>query len=393
MPVPNLHLYLDRSRGSPPTTTCPQPITYTSPGFWANVMGPESDAVNGDAHSPRCYGGNNCGSPANPANNDYRRFRVHLHPHGADHRRAEQHRLPGVRRRPAIPRSSQSVETGDSVDNSSTFTTDFQMYDADGTPLDMTDNPAMTSAQCGYDDRHSGPNQDPELGPLAARGQRRQRHVQEQLGHALHHQQPDPGRRVRDAGQDRPRHRRHDGGLRLEPVRPAGHRQRRQWQRAAALGLRRHGDLQQHLRRHGHLLPRRRRYQQYEGKTLDVNLWDPGDVGSGTTGRITVVSPDTSGATMTCNWTQQLRSRLRLAPSRWQRLRWHTQRAVQLRRCERIELHHRERHERHQPLQRSVAPHPGHIPPTYACPTPVERCPAAGGRSTTCSPTAVAQHP
>ena len=32
------------------TVTGPQPIDYGNPGFWANIMGPDSDASNGDAY-------------------------------------------------------------------------------------------------------------------------------------------------------------------------------------------------------------------------------------------------------------------------------------------------------------------------------------------------------
>ncbi len=42
-----------------PTST-PLPTYYTSPGFWANIMGPASDATNGDAFSPQCYNGRYC---------------------------------------------------------------------------------------------------------------------------------------------------------------------------------------------------------------------------------------------------------------------------------------------------------------------------------------------
>ena len=55
------------------TTTGPQPITYTSPGFWANVMGPESDAgERRRALAPLLRRQQLQQPAANPANNDYR---------------------------------------------------------------------------------------------------------------------------------------------------------------------------------------------------------------------------------------------------------------------------------------------------------------------------------
>jgi hypothetical protein len=126
-----------------------QPITYPNPGFWAQVAGPESDATDGDAHSPRCYGGNLCGSPALPANNDYRpagyTYAITVPTTNVPSSLDVQVFDAGL-----YPRSTQDVETGDHLDSgSSNFTTDYQLFAADATPLDSTDNPAMTPAQCG----------------------------------------------------------------------------------------------------------------------------------------------------------------------------------------------------------------------------------------------------
>ncbi len=211
-------------------------------------MGPESDAVNGDAHSPRCYGGNICGGPPRPpsTNNDYRPVRVHLHAHGAAppaRRAASPSRCSTRGSTPARTRPSRPVTP--STTAAGPLHTDFQMYDSRHHPARHDRQPAMTPAQCGW--TGSTRQRGPELGPLAARGQRRQRHLQEQLGHALHHQQPRPRRHLRDAGARpttrstaRPRAPARTG-TRCRPCGSGG-----SGSGLPALGLRRHGDLQQH---------------------------------------------------------------------------------------------------------------------------------------------------
>ena len=135
------------------TVAGPQPITYPNPGFWPQVAGPESDATNGDVFSSTCYGGNLCGSPPNPVNNSYRptgyTYAITVPTTNVPASLDVQVFDAGL-----YPRSAQGIETGDAVDNNtagraSNFTTEYVLYNADGTPLDPTDNPAMTAASCG----------------------------------------------------------------------------------------------------------------------------------------------------------------------------------------------------------------------------------------------------
>ena len=206
----------------------------------------------------------------------------------------------------------QSVETGDSVDNSSTFTTDYQMYAADSTPLDMTDNPTMTAAQCGW--TGSTPNQDPNSGHWQLAVNDASATFKNNWVTLCTISSPTPGAtyvmRVKTdhvidgttAGSGSNRYA-------LQAIGSGGSGSGLQLSAYADMEIYNNisgGTATFYLAEVG---------QQYEGKTLDVNLWDPGDVGSGTTGRITVVSPDTSGATMTCDWTSNYGVGYSSAPS------------------------------------------------------------------------------
>lgn len=126
----------------------PQIRSDMSPGFWAAVEAPYTDAVQGDRYSPRCYGkgGTSCISDnrANPEHRD----RGYLY----------------TLKMPASPPSKvvvqvfdasftnrgQSDGTGDNrFQSNDNWYTNFTMYNADTTPYDPTNNPAMTRAQCG----------------------------------------------------------------------------------------------------------------------------------------------------------------------------------------------------------------------------------------------------
>jgi Flp pilus assembly protein TadG len=298
------------------TTTAPgpQPITYTSPGFWANVMGPESDAVNGDAHSPRCYGGNLCGSPASPANNDYRAsgytYTLTVPTTGAPTSIAFQVFDAGL-----YPRSSQSVETGDSIDNNSSgsqsnFTTDFQMFNADSTPLDVTDNTTMTAAQCGG----TAGDQTPNSGHWRLAVNDASATFKNNWVTLCTITSPTPGAvyliRVKtDHDIDGTTQGSGSNRYALQAIGSGGS--------GTGLQLSAYSDMEIYNNISGgtasfYLADVA---QQYAGKTLDVNLWDPGDVGSGTTADITVVSPDTSGTAMTCDWSSNYGVGYASAPS------------------------------------------------------------------------------
>ncbi len=151
------------------TTTGPQPITYSSPEFWANIMGPESSANNGDVFSPKCYGGNDCvqagggGNPGTQTNNSYRTLADGVTPTGYTYTIT----VPSTASTADLQvqvfdaglydRGNQQLETGDNIE-ANNFTTEYQMYDKDGTPLDATDNGPMTAGQCGGTAGNTTPN-------------------------------------------------------------------------------------------------------------------------------------------------------------------------------------------------------------------------------------------
>jgi Flp pilus assembly protein TadG len=152
------------------TTTGPQPITYTSPEFWANIMGPESSANNGDVFSPKCYGGNDCvqsgggGNPGYQTNNSYNRsLPATPKPTGYTYTIT----VPSTATTSDLqvqvfdaglyPRADQQTETGDNID-ANDFTTEYQMYRTDSTPLDATDNLPMTAGDCSGTAGNSTPN-------------------------------------------------------------------------------------------------------------------------------------------------------------------------------------------------------------------------------------------
>lgn len=141
------------------TTTCdwvvvvaPQPDLIRpdmSPGFWAAVEAPFTDAVQGDRYSPKCYGygGTDC-LTNNRANPEYRNGKGYLY----------------TLKMPANPPAvvvmqvfdasftnrGQSNGTGDnSFQTDNNWYTDYKMYAPDNTPYDPTNNPPMTQAQCG----------------------------------------------------------------------------------------------------------------------------------------------------------------------------------------------------------------------------------------------------
>ena len=168
--------------------------------------------------------GNNCvaGPPGHVTNNSYRSggytYAITVPTTNAPSSLAVQVFDAGL-----YPRSSQTVETGDSTDNTSTgpqsnFTTEYQLYDADATPTVPDDNPAMTAGQCGG----TAGNQNPGSGHWALARRRCGGHLREPLGHPVHHQQPGSGRGLPPAGEERPLGRRHDGGIGHEPLRPPG---------------------------------------------------------------------------------------------------------------------------------------------------------------------------
>ena len=204
----------------------PQPITYPSPGFWPQVAGPESDASNGDAYSPRCYGGNVCGSPPPPTT-----------PTARAGTRTPSRCRPPTCRRASTSRCSTRASTPGPVragrdrrrrstsapQPPSNFTTEYQLYNTDGTPLDPTDNPAMTAPVRGRL-RGSDPRT-PATGGwrAAASGD-----VREHLGDPLPHRRP----RLRAGSTTSGSSTDHaiDGttaGAGIEPLRPAGAQQLR----------------------------------------------------------------------------------------------------------------------------------------------------------------------
>ncbi len=168
MPIPNPTCTWTVTWVTSTPGTTPQPITYPSPGFWPTVAGPESDATNGDAYSTKCYGGNNCINvpPGHVTNNSYRSggytYAVTVPTTNVPSSLDVQVFDAGL-----YQRQNQSVETGDSVDatsaGASNFTTEYQLYDADATPTLAEDNPAMTASQCGG----TAGNQNPGAGHWA----------------------------------------------------------------------------------------------------------------------------------------------------------------------------------------------------------------------------------
>ena len=204
-----------------------------------------------------------------------------------------------------LSRATQTTETGDSIDNNSlgagqsNFTTDFQMYDRDSTPLDMTDNVPMTPGQCGW--TGSTPNVDPNSGHWKLAVNDASATFKNNWVTLCTISSPVPGAtyvmRVKtDHEIDGTTQGSGSNRYALQAVGSGGSGSGLQLSAYADMEIYNNiggGTATFYLADVG---------QQYAGKTLDVNLWDPGDVGSGVTGRITVVSPDTSGSTMPCDW-------------------------------------------------------------------------------------------
>ena len=279
------------------TSPGPQPITYPSPGFWANVAGPESDATNGDVFSTRCYGGNNCvaGAPGHVTNNSYRSggytYAITVPTTNVPSSLAVQVFDAGL-----YPRSSQTVETGDSVDatsaGASNFTTQYQLYDADATPTVADDNPPMTAAQCGG----SAGNQTPGAGHWALASGDAAATFENNWVTLCTISNPVPGAvyllRVKSdhsvdgtteaSGMNRYALQVVSADGSDASVAPLGD--------AAVYNNVNTGTLTLDLADLG---------PDDAGRTLDVDVWDPGDAGSGTTEHLTVQPPS---GTASCSW-------------------------------------------------------------------------------------------
>lgn len=130
-----------------------------SPGFWANIHGPYSDSHKGDAYTPLCYnGGDNCSTPDNfpdHRNTGYL-YEVVAPPNPAGPITVS------IFDAGYYPQSNETIGTADfkygSTTANSNFGTTFQMYNADGTPLTVSDNPAMSASDCGGGAAGNTPN-------------------------------------------------------------------------------------------------------------------------------------------------------------------------------------------------------------------------------------------
>ena len=281
------------------TITGPQPITYPSPRFWANVAGPESDASNGDVYSTRCYGGNNCivsSPPGHATNNSYRAggytYAITVPTTNVPSSLAVQVFDAGL-----YPRPSQSVETGDSIDSTSTgtqsnFTTEYQLYDADATPTVADDNPAMTAGQCGG----TAGNQNPGAGHWALASGDAAATFENNWVTLCTISNPVPGAvyvlRVKSdhsvdgtpegSGMNRYALQVVSADGSDASVAPLGD--------AVVYNNAGTGTLTLDLANLG---------PDAAGRTLDVDVWDPGDVGGSTTERLTVQPPSGDAS---CSW-------------------------------------------------------------------------------------------
>jgi len=113
----------------------------SQPNFWGNIHGPYTDNIKGDAYAPSCRGSDNCSSvsndsyrpsgylysidvPAGVSDMNIQIFDAGLYDRGAD----------------------ESVETGDRVyTGTGTTNTTWTLYDKDSTELDVSDNPTAVS--------------------------------------------------------------------------------------------------------------------------------------------------------------------------------------------------------------------------------------------------------
>lgn len=139
----------------PPTPATPSPIrSDMNPGFWAAVEAPYTDAVQGERYGPRCYGDGSTSCVANGHANPEYRTRPDGTPRGYYY----------TLRMPSAPPSKvvvqvfdaafvnrgQTVGTGDNQwENNNNWYTDFTMYNYDNTPFDPSDNPQMSASSCG----------------------------------------------------------------------------------------------------------------------------------------------------------------------------------------------------------------------------------------------------
>ena len=289
---------LDGHLGDVPPETGPQPITYPSPGFWANVAGPESDATNGDVYSTRCYGGNNCINlpPGHVTNNSYRSggytYAITVPTTNVPSSLDVQVFDAGL-----YQRQNQTLETGDSIDSTSTgaqsnFTTEYQLYDADSTPTVADDNPAMTASQCGG----TAGNQNPGAGHWALASGDAAATFKNNWVTLCTISNPIPGAvyvlRVKSdhsvdgtaegSGMNRYALQVLSADGSDASVAPVGD--------AVVYNNVGTGTLTLDLANLG---------PDAAGHTLDVDVWDPGDVGGSTTGRLTVQPPSGDA---TCSW-------------------------------------------------------------------------------------------
>jgi len=291
MPVPNPTCVWNWTSVTT-TTTYPQPIDYGNPGFWANIMAPESDASNGDAYSPKCYGGNFCSTTTNNSYADHTAGYIYTLTMGPTAPTSVDFKVfdAGL-----YARSSQTIETGDSID-SGNWTTHFDVFAPDGTPLDITDNPHMsatgtTNVGCSG----SVGNQTPNSGSWALSSGDAQSTFENAWVSLCHINNPVANAqyviKVRTdhsvdgtTGSGSNRYALHAVGT------GGGTMQLSAYANMAIYNNVDSGSATFYLAEVK---------GQYAGKTLDINLWDPGDVGGSTTARLTINAP---GVNLPCTW-------------------------------------------------------------------------------------------
>lgn len=129
----------DNHFGNDPTDT-----SYTQPNLWGNIHGPKTDTVKGDAFAPGCRNSDNCGTNNNTAYRpngylysldvsagttgmDVQIWDAGLYDRGAD----------------------ESVDTGDrKYTGTGNTTTTWTMYNTDSTALQVDDNPVADTTLC-----------------------------------------------------------------------------------------------------------------------------------------------------------------------------------------------------------------------------------------------------
>jgi len=118
-------------------------------GLWGNIHGPRTDSIKGDAYAPACRGQEgptSCTGTSNPT------YRPEGYLYAIDVPAGVSNMAVQVWDAGLVHRSAENVDTGDTnylgATSTAKTTTTWTFYDADGSEIDVADNPIATSSFC-----------------------------------------------------------------------------------------------------------------------------------------------------------------------------------------------------------------------------------------------------